>query len=125
MRDDKQAGGPVASLENVEGFSSAAARVSHTTAAGELRLEPIDGVRYRLLRPVSHHQGHLTEAFRIDWGVSDAPLVQVNMTVTFPGAYPGLGNPPSHGGSPVCRFRLALHRLLRWPASIAYLREPQ
>ena len=85
MRDDKHAGGPVASLDNVEGYSSAAARVSHTTAGGELRLEPIDGVRYRLLRPVSHRQGHLTEAFRIDWGVTDAPLVQVNMTVTFPG----------------------------------------
>ena len=85
MGDDKHAGGPAASLDNVEGFSSAAARVSHTSAAGELRLAPIDGVRYRLLRPVSHHHGHLTEAFRVDWGLTDAPLVQVNMTVTLPG----------------------------------------
>jgi dTDP-4-dehydrorhamnose 3,5-epimerase len=74
-----------ASLERVEGFSSASPRTSFTTTAGALRIEPIDGVRYRLLRPVSHPHGHLTEAFRTDWGLTDAPLVQVNMTVTFPG----------------------------------------
>lgn len=76
---------PGASLEAVEGFSAATPRISHTTADGALRLAPIEGVRYRLLRPVSHHHGHLTEGFRTDWGLTDAPLVQVNMTVTFPG----------------------------------------
>ena len=48
------------SLENIEGFAAAAAKTSHTTAAGALRLAPIDGVKYRLARPVSHHHGHLT-----------------------------------------------------------------
>src|ERR1051326_1995394 len=69
----------------IEGFTSASARTSLTNAQGALRLDPIDGVRYRLPRPVSHHHGHLTEAFRMDWRVTDAPVVQVNVTVTFPG----------------------------------------
>lgn len=72
-------------LEEVEGFASASPRRSLTTAGGGLRLSPIDGVQYRLARPVSHPHGHLTEGFRADWGVSDAPIVQVTMTTTFPG----------------------------------------
>jgi dTDP-4-dehydrorhamnose 3,5-epimerase len=74
-----------ARLEDVEGFSAASPRASLTTAAGALRLDLIEGVRFRLLRPVSHHYGHLTEAFRADWGLTEEPLVQVNVTVTFPG----------------------------------------
>ena len=74
-----------ARLEDVEGFASASPRQSLVTAAGALRLDPIDGVRYRPARPVSHHHGHLTEAFRADWGLTDAPVVQVNLTTTFPG----------------------------------------
>jgi hypothetical protein len=71
-----------ACLEDVEGFTSASPRQSLTTGAGALRLDPIEGVRYRLARPVSHHHGHLTEAFRADWGLTDAPVVQVNLTTT-------------------------------------------
>jgi dTDP-4-dehydrorhamnose 3,5-epimerase len=77
--------GAAASLEEVEGFSLASPRRSLTTAEGALRLEPIEGVRYRLARPVSHHHGHLTEAFRADWGLTEAPIVQVTLTLTFPG----------------------------------------
>src|SRR5215472_2635472 len=64
-----------ARLEDVDGFASASPRQSLTTSAGALRVDPIDGVRYRLARPASHHHGHLTEA----------PVVQVNLTATFPG----------------------------------------
>ena len=53
-----------ARLEGVDAFTSASPRQSLSTAAGALRVDPIDGVRYRLARPVSHHHGHLTEAFR-------------------------------------------------------------
>ena len=74
-----------ACLEDVEGFTSASPRQSLTTGTGALRLDPIEGVRYRLARPVSHHHGHLTEAFRADWGLTDAPVVQVTLTTTFPG----------------------------------------
>jgi dTDP-4-dehydrorhamnose 3,5-epimerase len=80
-----------ARLEVVEGFTSASPRKSLTTAAGALRLDPIEGVRYRLARPVSHHDGHLTEAFRADWGLTDAPVVQINLTTTFPGRIRGWG----------------------------------
>jgi len=66
-------------------------------AKGMLRLDPIDGVQYRLARPVSHHHGHLTEAFRMDWGLADLPVVQVTVTVTFPRKNPGLGSPPFNG----------------------------
>jgi dTDP-4-dehydrorhamnose 3,5-epimerase len=72
-------------LEQVEGYASASAKQSHTTSGGALRLNLIDGVQYRLARPVSHHHGHLTEAFRTDWGLTESPIVQVNLTVTFPG----------------------------------------
>ena len=74
-----------ADLDLVDGFDVASRRVSHTNAQGALRIDPIDGVTYRLTRPVSHHHGHLTEILREDWGVTDAPLVQVTLTTTFPG----------------------------------------
>ena len=80
-----------ARLEGVDAFTSASPRQSLTTAAGALRVDPIDGVRYRLARPVSHHHGHLTEAFRADWGLTDAPVVQVTVTTTFPGQIRGWG----------------------------------
>jgi dTDP-4-dehydrorhamnose 3,5-epimerase len=74
-----------ANLTDVHGFGSATRRVSHTTENGALRLDPIEGVRYRLARPVSHYHGHLTEIYREDWGLTNAALVQVTMTTTFPG----------------------------------------
>ena len=74
---------PEASLEDVEGFASASARTSHTTAEGRLRLTPIDGVHYRLARPVSHQHGHLTEVFRTDWDITDFPIVQVKSQASF------------------------------------------
>jgi dTDP-4-dehydrorhamnose 3,5-epimerase len=74
-----------ASLETVEGFSSAEAKQSLTSSEGGLRVDRIEGVQYRLARPVSHHDGHLTEAFRLDWEIGEFPVVQVNLTVTFPG----------------------------------------
>ena len=74
-----------AALDEVDGFASASQRTSLTTAQGTLRLDPIEGVQYRLTRPVSHHHGHLTEVFRLDWGFADFPVVQVTNTVTFPG----------------------------------------
>jgi dTDP-4-dehydrorhamnose 3,5-epimerase len=72
-------------LENVDGFVEALAKQSLTTPAGLLRIEPIEGIEYRGARPVSHHDGHLTEAYRADWGVTEVPVVQVNVSVTFPG----------------------------------------
>jgi dTDP-4-dehydrorhamnose 3,5-epimerase len=73
-------------LEDVQGSGLAARRLSHTTADGALRLDPIEGVRYRLARPVSHYHGHLSEIYREDWNLTNAALVQVTMTTTFPGS---------------------------------------
>ena len=72
-------------FDKVGGFDSASPRISHTDSGGALRIDLIEGVRFRLVRPVSHKQGHLTEAFRRDWEITDAPIAQVNLTVTFPG----------------------------------------
>jgi dTDP-4-dehydrorhamnose 3,5-epimerase len=85
MREKNHPGQESATLDDVEGFATALAKQSHTTSEGLLRIRSIDGVKYRLARPVSHHHGYLTEAFRTDWGFSDFPIVQVNLTTTFPG----------------------------------------
>ena len=81
----------ISPLEQVTGFSSAVPVLSMTTADGEPLQRLIDGVRFRSARPISHRSGHLTEAFRLDWGLTEAPVVQVNLTITFPGKIRGWG----------------------------------
>jgi dTDP-4-dehydrorhamnose 3,5-epimerase len=76
---------PSIESSHVAGFDKVAQRTSHTTPEGELRVDLIEGVRYRFARPVTHDHGHLTEVFRTSWGLTDAPIVQVNATTTFPG----------------------------------------
>jgi dTDP-4-dehydrorhamnose 3,5-epimerase len=71
--------------DHVAGFERAVPRISHTTADGELRVDLIDGVRYRFARPVTHDHGHLTEVFRTSWNLTEEPIVQVNTTTTFAG----------------------------------------
>lgn len=56
-----------------------------TTSDGHLRVDPIDGLRFRLARPVSHNHGHLTEIYRSLWNITEEPIVQVNLSTTFPG----------------------------------------
>jgi dTDP-4-dehydrorhamnose 3,5-epimerase len=58
---------------------------SAVDASGDLRIDPIDGVRFRPTRPVPHEDGHLLEIARPGWAVLDAPIVQVHMTTTLPG----------------------------------------
>ena len=74
-----------ASVDEIEGLASASPRQSLTTADGTPRVDLIDGVRYRLAPTISHRDGHLTEAFRTDWGLTDIPIVQINVTATFAG----------------------------------------
>lgn len=71
--------------EDIAGFSRAVARTSHTTSEGDLRVESIDGLIYRAAHAVTHSHGHLAEAYREDWGITDQPVVQVNITTTFSG----------------------------------------
>ncbi|MDP9075284.1 MAG: dTDP-4-dehydrorhamnose 3,5-epimerase family protein [Actinomycetota bacterium] len=74
-----------ADLDRVVGFSSSTPRRSNTTADGSLRIDLIDGVRYRLARTVVHDKGHLVEMYRSDWGLTEPAVAQVNLTVTLPG----------------------------------------
>ncbi len=69
----------------IAGFSIAEQRTSQTNGSGDLRIEPIDGVSWRAARAVTHSHGHLVEAYRHDWGITDQPVVQVNVTTTFSG----------------------------------------
>lgn len=69
----------------IAGFSIAEPRISQTTGRGDLRVEPIEGLAFRPARAVTHGHGHLVEAYRQDWGITDTPVVQVNVTTTFSG----------------------------------------
>lgn len=82
--DDKTSTAEVV-LRDVDGFGSAQSKTSLMTKDGKPRFHPIEGVQFRSARPVSHDHGHLTEAYRIDWGIIQNPLVQVTVTTTFPG----------------------------------------
>jgi dTDP-4-dehydrorhamnose 3,5-epimerase len=69
----------------VQGLDATVRKRSEVGSRGELRIEPIEGLRVRLTRPVAHEDGHLIEIARSTWDVLDAALVQVHMTTTFPG----------------------------------------
>jgi dTDP-4-dehydrorhamnose 3,5-epimerase len=76
---------PSKSSRRVVGEDSAVAKRSDVRANGELRVEPIEGLRFRLTRPVAHEDGHLIEIARDDWEVIADPIRQVHMTTTLPG----------------------------------------
>jgi dTDP-4-dehydrorhamnose 3,5-epimerase len=78
-------------IDQVEGFSSARKLQSSTEANGALRITAIEGVAYRLTRPVSHDKGYLTEIYRTDWGITNFQVAQVTSTTTFPGQVRGWG----------------------------------
>jgi dTDP-4-dehydrorhamnose 3,5-epimerase len=67
------------------GADLVAAKSSDVREGGDLRVEPIEGLRYRLTRPVPHEDGHVIEIARDDWEVVDQPIRQVHMTTTLPG----------------------------------------
>ena len=54
-------------------------------ADGLLRQEPIDGLRFRPVRPVPHEDGTVAEIARVAWDEVDEPVVQVHLTTTYPG----------------------------------------
>jgi dTDP-4-dehydrorhamnose 3,5-epimerase len=69
----------------VAGLDVTSPKRSAVDASGRLKVDPIDGLRFRLIRPVPHEDGHVMEIARTDWDLVDAPVVQVHMTTTFPG----------------------------------------
>lgn len=70
---------------NVTGAGVLAPKQSAVDASGALRQEPIDGVRFRPVRPVPHEDGTLAEIARASWPEIDLPIVQVHVTTTLPG----------------------------------------
>jgi dTDP-4-dehydrorhamnose 3,5-epimerase len=76
---------PAAADPAVAGLEATAQKLSDVGPRGELRGQPIAGLRVRLTRPVAHEDGHLIEIARIGWDVLGGPIVQVHMTTTFPG----------------------------------------
>ncbi len=68
----------------VTGYAALIPKQSAVDANGLLRQDPIDGVRFRLTRPVPHEDGTVTEVARAVWPEVDVPIVQVHITTTFP-----------------------------------------
>jgi len=73
-------GGP-----NVAGGEALVAKHSLVDNRGQLRQDPVDGVRFRAIRPVPHEDGVLVEVARNDWPELELPIVQVHVTTTLPG----------------------------------------
>jgi dTDP-4-dehydrorhamnose 3,5-epimerase len=67
------------------GRNAVVAKRSDVFADGRLRVDPIEGLRYRLTRPVPHEDGHVIEIARDDWEALEDPIRQVHMTTTLPG----------------------------------------
>jgi dTDP-4-dehydrorhamnose 3,5-epimerase len=69
----------------VLGLDALVSKHSAVDFVGKLRLDPIDGVRFRPVRPVPHEDGTLAEVARTDWPEVNEPIVQVHVTTTLPG----------------------------------------
>ncbi|MFA5885365.1 MAG: dTDP-4-dehydrorhamnose 3,5-epimerase family protein [Acidimicrobiia bacterium] len=58
---------------------------SAVDASARWRIDPIEGLAFRPVRPVPHEDGTVTEAARASWPEIDLPIVQVHVTTTQPG----------------------------------------
>ena len=76
---------------NIKGHNVLVAKRSAVDSTGALRVEPIDGLKVRLTRPVPHEDGHVIEIARQGWELLDQPVVQVHMTTTLPGRHRAWG----------------------------------
>ncbi len=71
--------------QGVHGSDVLVAKQSAVDERGELRQAPIEGVRFRPVRPVPHEDGTVAEVARVAWPEIDLPIVQVHITTTLPG----------------------------------------
>lgn len=69
----------------VIGIDRLIAKASAVNKQGALRQEPIDGIRFRPIRPVPHEDGTVAEIARAAWDEIDQPVVQVHLTTTMAG----------------------------------------
>jgi dTDP-4-dehydrorhamnose 3,5-epimerase len=70
---------------DVIGGGELLAKFSEVDSYGQLHKELIDGLIFRMTRPVAHDDGHVTEVARASWSELAAPIVQVHITTTLPG----------------------------------------
>ena len=68
----------------ISGFEVLVPKHSAVDARGALRQERIDGVRFRMTRPVPHEDGTVAEVARAVWPEIDLPILQVHITTTLP-----------------------------------------
>jgi dTDP-4-dehydrorhamnose 3,5-epimerase len=72
-------------IPDVIGGDELLAKFSEVDSHGQMHNEPIDGLIFRMTRPVAHDDGHVTEVARVSWSELAAPIVQVHITTTLPG----------------------------------------
>lgn len=72
-------------LPAVKGLPELLQKYSAVDAQGDLRQDPIEGVLFRPVRPVSHEDGILAEVAKTSWPQIADPIVQVHVTTTLPG----------------------------------------
>jgi dTDP-4-dehydrorhamnose 3,5-epimerase len=69
----------------IAGLAQLVAKHSAVDAGGRLRQDPIEGLRFRPVRPVPHEDGVVSEVARASWDEIDLPVKQVHITTTLPG----------------------------------------
>jgi dTDP-4-dehydrorhamnose 3,5-epimerase len=69
----------------IVGYDALVSKHSAVDAAGALRQDPIDGLRFRPVRPVPHEDGTVAEVARAVWPEIDLEIVQVHITTTLAG----------------------------------------
>ena len=84
---------------DVIGVGELLAKFSEVDSNGQMHNEPIDGLIFRMTRPVAHDDGHVTEVARVSWSELAEPIVQVHITTTLPGRIRAWGLHPQGIGS--------------------------
>jgi dTDP-4-dehydrorhamnose 3,5-epimerase len=69
----------------VIGLKTLVDKRSAVDAEARWRIDPIDGLSFRPVRPVPHEDGTVAEVARASWPEVDLPIVQVHVTTTQPG----------------------------------------
>jgi len=69
----------------VVGFDTLVDKYSAVDDQARWRIDPIDGLAFRPVRPVPHEDGTVAEVARASWPEVALPIVQVHITTTQPG----------------------------------------
>jgi len=81
----------VSLASDVVGIEALVGKHSAVDDADSWRMQPIEGLAMRPVRPVPHEDGTLAEVARAAWPEIAAPIVQVHVTSTLPGRTRGWG----------------------------------